>query len=123
MTSNFVADKIQVLNTVSITGRVINLPKYRVSPAGLESAHFKLWHESLQAQDYGKLDLKHKVEFAIPVSVASQDLIAKLKQFTFDKVRVNKIWVKISGYLAYRKYSNGEQQMVLHANDINLLDI
>lgn len=113
----------ELINTTCLTGRVINLPKYRVSPAGLETAHFKLWHESLQEQDYGKLDLKHKVEFTMPVSVARQGLINKLKEFTFDKVRVNKIWLEVSGYLAYRKFSNGEQHVVLHASNIKLLDL
>ncbi len=109
-------------NKLLLVGKIINLPKYRLSPSGLETAHFKLWHESTQEQGYGKLDLQRKVEFAISVTVANNDLIKKLKEFTANKLDVNKIRIKIHGYLASRVFSRGEQQLVLHAHDIVLLN-
>lgn len=109
-------------NKLFIIGKIINLPKYRISPSGLETAHFKLWHESTQEQGYGKLELQRKVEFTISVSIANSELIKKLKEFTANKLDVNKIWIKTTGYLASRVFSTGDQQLVLHANDIDLLN-
>lgn len=104
-----------------MSGKLINLPKYRTSPAGIETAHFKLWHESLQEQLFGKLDLKHKVEFSIMVSVAQHELITFLKTLNFIELTSKKIWLEVRGYLSQRLFANGDQKLVLHANVINLL--
>jgi primosomal replication protein N len=110
-----------IKNEVTITGKLIDVPSYRVSPTGHETAHLKLWHESQQMQLTGKLELTHKVEFSIPISIAKQELISKLKTFTLNKAELNKYQIVINGYLAQRVFANGEQKLVLHANNIEII--
>lgn len=110
----------EVSNYVRISGKLIDLPKYKTSPAGYETSHFNIWHESKQQQITGGQRAKHKVDFSLPVSVAMPELIAKLKAANFVKADLRSYQLDIKGYLAQRLFSNGEKKLVVHAIDIGI---
>lgn len=114
------AINLAVKNKIMLTGKLIDVPIYRVSMAGYDTAHFRLWHESQQNQLQDKLGTVHKVEFSIQVSVARQELINKLRSFGFVKAELKRYQVEVSGYLAQRVFANGEQKLVLHADNIEI---
>lgn len=114
-----------IKNKIQITGRLLDSPVYRTSPAGAPIAQLILWHESKQDQVVDKSSKtsksdNHKVEFSLPVSVASKQLISELKALNLSKSELRKYWFEITGYLAQRLYANGEQKLVLHAQEIKI---
>ncbi len=98
-------------NRLVISGVVGNLPETRYSPAGIPITRFTLRHQSLQ-QEAG---MQRQVICNIGV-IASGNEMLKVSKGLQDGQQL-----RVSGFLSRANNRQGENRLILHAEQIELL--
>ncbi|WJW74791.1 primosomal replication protein N [Thiohalobacter sp. IOR34] len=100
-----------VHNQVWLSGTLVRDPEFRHSPAGIPLGRFTLEHQSRQ-QEAG---MPRQARLRITVKAAGDLLLQRLRTLQRgDRVRVR-------GFLNRDNHRNGEQRLVLHAEQIESL--
>lgn len=96
-------------NRLVLSGCVLKAPLRKVSPSGIVHCQFYLEHVSEQIE----ANLTRQAWCVIPVIVSGQNEFAhSIKKGSH---------VEVSGFISTHKRRNGISQLVLHADQINLL--
>lgn len=103
---------LTVENRLSIVGTVISHPRRDKSPSGIEHCRFILEHHSQQVE----AGLERKAWCKLAVSLSGDQLIKQSQSITVG----SKIFM--TGFLTTHKNHNGLSQLVLHAEQIELID-
>jgi primosomal replication protein N len=98
-------------NSIVLAGQVIRFNKTRFSPAGLPIGSFTLEHYSQQWE----ADRSRKVRCRVQVVACGQKLVHQADQL------VPGIMVRVRGFISRANARYGETQLVVHANQIELL--
>jgi len=102
-----------VENRLQIAGVVGNSPETRFTPAGIPIARFTLKHQSLQSE----AGMQRQVICNIGVVASGEALQQSVQQLqTGERVRV-------SGFLARANNRQGENRLILHAEQIERISI
>ena len=100
-------------NRLQIAGVVGNSPETRFTPAGIPIARFTLKHQSLQSE----AGMQRQVICNIGVVASGEALQQSVQQLqTGERVRV-------SGFLARANNRQGENRLILHAEQIERISI
>lgn len=98
-------------NRLVITGVVGNEPETRYSPAGIAIARFTLKHQSQQSE----AGMKRLVICSIGVIASGNEL-----QQTVQQLKTGE-GIRVSGFLARANNRQGENRLILHAQQIERL--
>lgn len=109
MQSNF----LTVENRLSLSGRVISHPRFNTSPSGIEHCRFIIEHRSQQTE----AQLNRQAWCKMPISVSEQLLIT-----TTHSIKVGSK-ILVDGFITNHVGKNGLSQVVLHAKNIELLEL
>lgn len=101
-----------IQNHLSLTGRVITVPKRIKTPNNIEHCHFIFEHRSIR-QEAG---VNRQVWCRIPVQISGGGLIAKTQSITVG------VELFVVGFLVSQKSANQLHQLVLHAEQIEFID-
>jgi len=101
-----------VENRLQIGGVVGNSPEVRYSPAGIPIARFTLKHQSLQSE----AGMQRQVICNIGVVVSGEVLQPLVKQLQTG------MGIRVSGFLARANNRQGENRLILHADQLELID-
>ncbi|MGP1956333.1 MAG: primosomal replication protein N [Arsenophonus sp. NC-PE1-MAG3] len=99
-------------NRLVLSGKIFNTPIRKVSPAGIPNCQFILEHSSLQKE----AGFNRKVWCKITIIASGQ----KLQQLT-DSITVDSR-ATIIGFISNHQGTNGLNNLVLHAEQIELID-
>lgn len=102
-----------VENRLVIAGIMGNDPDIRYSPAGIAIARFTLKHRSEQSE----AGLKRQAICNIGVIASGSEL-----QPAVQKLKIGER-IRVSGFLARANNRQGENRLILHAEQIDILDI
>ncbi|MGP1939672.1 MAG: primosomal replication protein N [Arsenophonus sp. ET-DL9-MAG3] len=100
------------INKLELSGKIYNRPIIKNSPGGIPHCQFILEHRS-QQQEAG---FNRKVWCRIAIIVSGQ----KLQQFTHRVMIGTRI--TIVGFISSHRGANGLNNLVLHAEQIKLID-
>lgn len=98
-------------NRLVLTGVIVKQPERRRSPAGIEHCLFWLEHRSTR-QEAG---LSRQVYCSLQVVVSGSEAQA------FTQPLALGVTVEVSGFLAYQPSRNGQGRLVLHADNIEII--
>lgn len=99
-----------MINRCEIGGVVMKTPKQKMTPNGISHCQFFLSHQSEQIE----AGLNRASQCVIPVIFSSQEQISH---------NINKgSKISVSGFLNQHKMRSGIQQLILHAEQITLID-
>jgi len=101
-----------VENQLLIEGIVGNIPETRCSPAGIPIARFTLKHQSLQCE----AGMTRQVVCNIGVIASGANLQPLVQQLQIGE------GIRVSGFLARANNRQGEQRLILHAEQIEPID-
>ncbi|MGP1958675.1 MAG: primosomal replication protein N [Arsenophonus sp. NC-CH8-MAG3] len=99
-------------NRLILSGKICNSPIRKISPAGVPHCKFVLEHRSLQKE----AGFNRKVWCKITIIASGQ----KLQQFTHSITVGSRITV--IGFISSHHAANGLNNLVLHAEQIELID-
>lgn len=99
-------------NRLTVTGKLVSAPETRKSPAGISITRFSLWHRSQQQQ----AGHQREVDFRISVVASGRELEQVVKQLQIDS------FVSVTGFISRANYRQAESQLVLNAEQIELLN-
>ena len=100
-------------NRLQIAGVVGNSPETRFTPAGIPIARFTLKHQSLQSE----AGMQRQVICNIGVVASGEALQQSEKQLQTGE------GVRVSGFLARANNRQGENRLILHAEQIERISI
>lgn len=100
-------------NQLQIAGVVGNSPETRFSPAGIPIARFTLKHQSLQSE----AGMQRQVICNIGVVASGEALQQSVQQLQTGE------GVRVSGFLARANNRQGENRLILHAEQIERISI
>jgi primosomal replication protein N len=101
-----------VENRLQIAGIVGNVPDVRYSPVGIPIARFTLKHQSLQSE----AGMKRQVICNIGVIASGEALLTVVKQLQTGE------GIRVSGFLARANNRQGENRLILHAEQIERIE-
>ena len=99
-------------NRLVLTGTVCKVPIRKVSPSGIPHCQFVLEHRSIQ-QEAG---LSRQAWCRMPVIVSGQAFQATTHRFTVGSM------LTVQGFISSHQGRNGLTKLVLHAEQIELID-
>lgn len=99
-------------NRLALTGSVCKVPIRKVSPSGIPHCQFVLEHRSVQ-QEAG---LSRQAWCRMPVVVSGEALEATTHRLTVGRV------LTVHGFISCHQGRNGLNKLVLHAEQIELID-
>lgn len=99
-------------NRMVLTGVVCRTPVRKVSPSGIPHCQLLVEHRSLQ-QEAG---LSRQAWCKMPVAISGQHYQALTHRITIGTQ------LKIAGFVSCHKGRNGLNKLVLHAEQIDLID-
>ena len=100
-------------NRLQIAGVVGNSPETRFTPAGIPIARFTLKHQSLQSE----AGMQRQVICNIGVVASGEALQQSVQQLQTGE------GVRVSGFLARANNRQGENRLILHAEQIECISI
>ncbi|OBW96099.1 primosomal replication protein N [Gallibacterium salpingitidis] len=103
---------LKIDNRFSLIGTVVSQPKRHQSPSGIAHCQFWLEHRS-QQQEAG---LARQAWCKIPIQLSGHQLTSKTQGITVGSK------VCVSGFIHSHKTSQGLDQLVLHAEQIEFID-
>jgi primosomal replication protein N len=98
-------------NRLVISGALGNTPETRTSPAGIPITRFTLRHESLQ-QEAG---MQRQAICNITVMASGREMLGQTKTLQSGQQ------IRVSGFLSRANNRQGENRLILHAEQIELL--
>ncbi|BFU60338.1 MULTISPECIES: primosomal replication protein N [Rodentibacter] len=99
-------------NRLSLIGVVTQSPKHSKSPNGIEHCGFWLEHRSEKIET----GLSRQAWLKMPIQVSGHQLVEKTQSITVGSQLL------IVGFITSHKTSNGLNQLVLHAEQIEFID-
>ncbi|MDD7544274.1 primosomal replication protein N [Actinobacillus porcinus] len=103
---------LKIDNRLSLIGTVCSQPKQTKSPNGIEHCQFLLEHRSEQIE----AKLKRQAWCKIPIQLSCNQFTQTTKSITVGKKLL------VVGFINSHQTKNGLNQLVLHAENIELLD-
>lgn len=103
---------LKIDNRFSLIGFVTSQPKRHQSPNGIYHCQFSLEHRSMQ-QEAG---LSRQAWCKMPVQVSGNQLVEKTQSITVG------CQLLVVGFISTHKSTNGLNQIVLHAEQIEFID-
>ena len=97
-------------NRLVISGKLAHLPETRYSPAGIPITRFTLHHESIQRE----AGMQRQAICHIGVIASGEELLKKTRQLQGGQQ------VRVSGFLSRANNRQGENRLILHAEQIEL---
>jgi primosomal replication protein N len=98
-------------NCLVLTGEVVRAPKQSTSPAGISHSQFSIDHKSIQ----NEAGMNRQAFVRIQV-VATGDLSHLTRELVAGNV------VKVSGFINRHESRNGNPLLVLHAQQIQMIN-
>ncbi len=98
-------------NRLVISGALANRPETRYSPAGIPITRFTLRHESTQ-QEAG---MQRQAICNITVMASGKEMLDATKALQSEQQ------IRVSGFLSRANNRQGENRLILHAEQIELL--
>lgn len=99
-------------NSLVIAGKLVNPPKFTVSPGGVAHCHFVLEHLSEQYE----AGMPRRVWCRIKVVASGQAIQQQVQSLNAEQL------VRAEGFLQRQETQNGLAQLILHAQRIHKLD-
>lgn len=103
---------VQPENEVSLSGRIAGALSTRTSPAGIPITRFPLEHESKQTE----AGVVRKVRCRITVVASGKALQPQIQQLDEG------MQVRVQGFLSYESSRQTESRLVLHIQNIDVIE-
>ncbi|MBP6123345.1 MULTISPECIES: primosomal replication protein N [Providencia] len=99
-------------NRLVLTGTVCKALIRKVSPSGIPHCQFVLEHRSQQLE----AGMSRQAWCRMPIIVSGQALQSQTHSITVGS------WITVSGFISTHQGRNGISKLVLHAEQIDLID-
>lgn len=97
-------------NHLTITGRVVDVGKCRVSPAGIPQHTFTIEHRSAQVE----AGIPREARCRLDVKIAGEELTGMAREFVLGQS------IRIEGFLARSGFRSGDIGIVVHATHMQM---
>ena len=104
-------DNSKLENCLVLSGEVVKTPKHSTSPAGIEHCQFSIDHKSIQTE----AGMNRQAFVRIQVVATGE-----LSQLTRELIAGSNI--KVSGFINRHESRNGNPLLVLHAQQIEMIN-